>query len=395
MIDVPKGFRFSGVSAGIKADASKNDMALISSGEGCAVAGVYTQNLVVAAPVVLDRQRTPSNSIRGVIVNSGNANACTGQQGFTNAEAMAAATAAEIGCLPEEVLVMSTGIIGVQLPMDKIVEGVKLLNASNGEDEKSLLDAADGFLTTDNGRKTCSRQIDVGSDRITISGIAKGAGMIGINMATFLSVVMTDANIDAATLQSIQSRVIETTFNCVSVEGHTSTNDTFLLMASGAVGDPLNSEQLQEFEAALGEVCLELAKMIPADGEGASHVLAIEVIGTGSDDEARVIAETVANSNLVKTCVAGNDPNWGRIVSAAGYAGVDIDADQIVLHLLGQKLFEHSEPVAFNEAELSAEMKNNREISIRLAVGSGSGKAMIWTSDLTTDYVVFNADYHT
>ena len=394
-MDVPKGFKFAGVSAGIKADSSTKDMTLIAPDGPCAVAGVYTQNLVVAAPVTLDRQRTPSNSIRGVIVNSGNANACTGQQGCANAEAMAASAAAEIGCEAEEVLVMSTGIIGVQLPMEKILDGARHLGSLLGGDGESFLAAADGFLTTDNGRKISSRQVEIGSEQITIAGIAKGAGMIGINMATFLSVVMTDANIDAATLQSIQSRVIQTTFNCVSVEGHTSTNDTFLLMASGAVGNSLSAEELQEFESVLEEVCLDLAKMIPADGEGASHVLEIEVSGAGSNDDARVIAETVANSNLVKTCIAGNDPNWGRIVSAVGYAGIDIDADHIVLHLLGQKLFEHSEPVVFNTAQLSDSMSNNREISIQLRVGSGSGNAKIWTSDLTTDYVVFNADYHT
>ena len=394
-MDVPKGFKFAGVSAGIKADSSKKDMALIASDGPCAVAGVYTQNLVVAAPVTLDRQRTPSNSIRGVIVNSGNANACTGQQGCANAEAMAASAAAEIGCEAEEVLVMSTGIIGVQLPMEKILDGARHLGSLLGGDGESFLAAADGFLTTDNGRKISSRQIDIGSEQITIAGIAKGAGMIGINMATFLSVVMTDAKIDAATLQSIQSRVIQTTFNCVSVEGHTSTNDTFLLMASGAVGNTLSADELQEFESVLEEVCLDLAKMIPADGEGASHVLEIEVSGAGCDHDARVIAETVAHSNLVKTCITGNDPNWGRIVSAVGYAGIDIDADQIVLHLLGQKLFEHSEPVVFNAAKMSSAMRNNREISIQLRVGSGSGNAKIWTSDLTTDYVVFNADYHT
>ena len=394
-MDVPKGFKFAGVSAGIKADSSKKDMALIASDGPCAVAGVYTQNLVVAAPVTLDRQRTPSNSIRGVIVNSGNANACTGQQGCANAEAMAASAAAEIGCEAEEVLVMSTGIIGVQLPMEKILDGARHLGSLLGGDGESFLAAADGFLTTDNGRKISSRQIDIGSEQITIAGIAKGAGMIGINMATFLSVVMTDAKIDAATLQSIQSRVIQTTFNCVSVEGHTSTNDTFLLMASGAVGNSLSAEELQEFESVLEEVCLDLAKMIPADGEGASHVLEIEVSGAGCDHDARVIAETVAHSNLVKTCITGNDPNWGRIVSAVGYAGIDIDADQIVLHLLGQKLFEHSEPVVFNAAKMSSAMRNNREISIQLRVGIGSGNAKIWTSDLTTDYVVFNADYHT
>ena len=394
-MDVPKGFKFAGVSAGIKADSAKKDMALIAPNGPCAVAGVYTQNLVVAAPVTLDRQRTPSNSIRGVIVNSGNANACTGQQGCANAEAMAASAATEIGCEAEEVLVMSTGIIGVQLPMEKILDGARDLGTSLSGDVESFLAAADGFLTTDNGRKISRRQVEIGSEQITIAGIAKGAGMIGINMATFLSVVMTDANIDAATLQSIQSRVIQTTFNCVSVEGHTSTNDTFLLMASGAVGNSLSAKELQEFESVLEEVCLDLAKMIPADGEGASHVLEIEVSGAGSNDDARVIAETVGNSNLVKTCIAGNDPNWGRIVSAVGYAGIDIDADHIVLHLLGQKLFEHSEPVVFNAGQLSNAMSNNREISIQLRVGSGSGNAKIWTSDLTTDYVVFNADYHT
>lgn len=395
MTAIPKGFRFAGVASGIKSDKTKNDMALLYTSEPCAVAGVYTQNLVVAAPVVLDRQRTPGNSFRGVIVNSGNANACTGQQGFENAVEMAQIAAGAIGCDESEVLVMSTGIIGEPLPMDVIRNGAASLIGVSGDDESSLFAAADGILTTDNGRKTASRQIMVNGTPVNICGIAKGAGMIGINMATFLAVVMTDARIDAATLQMIQSNVIESTFNCVSVEGHTSTNDTFLLMANGASETGLDAAAMAQFEIALEEVCLELAKKIPADGEGATHLIEISVTGAPSDEDARRIAETVGNSNLVKTCIAGNDPNWGRIVSAVGYAGVDIDANDIVLHIFEEKLFENSEPIAFEEAALSAKMKSSTEVAIQIGVGHGEGSARIWTSDLTTEYVVFNADYHT
>jgi glutamate N-acetyltransferase/amino-acid N-acetyltransferase len=251
-------------------------------------------------------------------------------------------------------------------------------------------------MTTDKAPKTAMREFDVDGRPIRIWGMAKGAGMIGPNMATMLGVVLTDAAISPVVAQPMLADVAAVTFNCISVDGHTSTNDSLVFMASGAVAhDDMSSQDVATFQQALEEVCTDLARAIADDGEGATHLIEIRIDGASTDDEAICLAQSVANSPLVKTAIAGNDPNWGRIVSAAGYAGIPFDASGVVLRLNGVTLFEDGTPVAFDAEAVSQTMQENREVLIELDFVEGDGVARFWTSDLTKEYVRINADYHT
>ena len=301
---------------------------------------------------------------------------------------------------------MSTGMIGVFLPMDRIAAGATAAAAKLGDDEGAFLSAARGILTTDQGIKVASRSLVVGGGEIRLAGMCKGAGMIGPNMATMLGIVTTDAALSPESAQAALKAAVEDSFNCISVEGHMSTNDTVLLMASGAAGvqgsgfrvqgvTPLTGSELAAFQTALNELCIELAKQIPDDGEGASHLITIHVRGAKTKDDARRIAQTVANSALVKTAVAGGDPNWGRIVSAAGYAGVPFDPAGVGLVVSGHKLYERGAPVAFDAKTVSAAIKASRETTIELTFREGDAAIRFWTSDLNVEYVRFNADYTT
>lgn len=392
MRNIPRGFQFSGVHCGIKQVTEAEDVSLIVADAPCVAAGVYTKNQVVAAPVILDRDRTPSDNIRAIVVNSGNANACTGEEGMRNAGRMIQATANATGTSANQVLVMSTGIIGEQLPIEKIETGVSVAAEKLGREEEHFSAAARGFLTTDTKVKCSFRTID-GSD-VDIAGIAKGSGMIGPNMATMLAAIVTSAALDPATAQRLLSECVDRSFNSINVDGHTSTNDTVLLL-SRAAGSPLDGEPLNLFREELEALCVDLAKQIVEDGEGATHLIEISVSGAANDGDARVIAESIANSPLVKTAIAGNDPNWGRIVSAAGYAGPVIDVQQTTLTLNQVVLFRQGTPVAFDAEGVSNLMKAHRELKVELCVGGGSGNARFWTCDLTHEYVTINAEYHT
>ena len=393
---LPQGFRFGGLHCGIKKNPQKEDLALISCPGGAVAAGVYTQNLVYAAPVALDRARTPSSDIRVVVVNSGNANACTGERGLRDAEEMARLAAEACDAPAEKALVMSTGIIGHFLPMEKIATGVKRCSPELGSDDASFMAAARGILTTDKGTKTTTRAVSIGGRTINIAGMCKGAGMIGPNMATMLGVLLTDARLTPAEAQRVLKDVADASFNCISVEGHTSTNDTLLLLASGATGgEPLSGSGLQTFAQALTEMAIELARQIPDDGEGATHVIAIRVQGTKTRDDARQIASTIADSALVKTAIAGGDPNWGRIVSAAGYAGVKFDPAKVDLAINGHPIYKQGAPLAFDARTVSQSIKASRETAVEITFGEGRDEITFWTSDLTVDYVKFNADYST
>jgi glutamate N-acetyltransferase/amino-acid N-acetyltransferase len=393
---IPRGFRFAGLACGIKEARSKEDLSLIVSDAPAVAAGVYTQNLVCAAPVVVDRARTPSDAIRVVVTNSGNANACTGSRGLADAEEMASLAARACGAKRDQALVMSTGVIGHFLPMDKIREGIPAAVSRLGQDEADFMAAARGILTTDKGTKTAARECSCQGRTVRIAGMAKGAGMIGPRMATMLAVVMTDARLTADVAQKLIQEAAEHSFHCISVEGHTSTNDTLLLLASGAaMAEPLEGESLRVFARELNEVCIELARQIPDDGEGATHLVTIEVRGCASRDAAFRIAKTVADSALIKTAVAGADPNWGRIVSAVGYAGVPLDPAAIQLAINGTTLYREGCPVPFDEARVSESMRSSRETTIQLDCGQGDGSVRFWTSDLTVDYVRFNSDYRT
>ncbi len=394
-IALPKGFRFAATACGIKA-SGKLDVSIFVSDHPCAGAAVTTQNKVVAAPVLLCRKRTPSDNLRAIVVNSGNANACTGTQGDADAVSMCELTEQALGIESHSSLVMSTGVIGRKLPMDKVKLGITTAAAAVGDSEESFLAAADGILTTDQGRKVHTRKLSIGDSTITIAAVAKGAGMIGPNMATMLCVVMTDACLKANDAQRLLQATADLSFNNVSVEGHTSTNDTMALLANGACGGPpLSGEDLETFHAALTEACIELAKLIPADGEGASRLIEVRVSGAEDNASARAICDCVASSNLVKTAICGCDPNWGRIVSAAGYAPVNIENQNISLSVNGIELYKNGEPIAFDETAASKAIAASPTAVIELTVGHGSGQCTHWTSDLTVDYVRFNSEYTT
>lgn len=393
---LPQGFRAAGVYSGVKRNSSKLDLSLVVSDRPATGVGVYTRNLVCAAPVTLDRKRTPSESIRVVAMNSGVANACTGEQGEADARQMASWAAEVCDASETEVLVMSTGVIGAMLPMDKIERGIRMAAEVLSSDDDALTNAARGIMTTDTVPKIRGREVLIGNTTTRITGIAKGAAMIGPNMGTMLSLIMTDAAVRVEDAQVALVDAVDESFHCISVDGHMSTNDTVILLCNGAAGGPqLSGKSLSDFRATLFEVCEDLAQAIPADGEGASHLVTVEVHGCCTRSDALKIGKTIADSPLVKTAIAGADPNWGRIVSAAGYAGVPFDPSKVTLHLNGLLLYERGAPVDFDAEAVSKSIANDRDTSIVLILEEGTESARFWTTDLTTEYVRLNADYHT
>ena len=393
---LPRGFRVGAVHAGIKRNATREDVTLVISDLPATAAGVYTTNLVFAAPVAYDRGLTPGRNFRGVAINSGNANACTGARGLADAEAMAAAAGKQVGAAADEMLVLSTGIIGEFLPLEKITRGLEQAAASLGSDDEAVVRAARGMMTTDTRPKLAGSTFTADGTTYTLFGMAKGAAMIGPRLATMLGVVLTDAAIEPADAERLLREAAEISFNCVSVDGHMSTNDTVLLLANGAAGgNTLHGAGLAAFGAALSAACETLARDMADDGEGATHVMRIEVAGCPSRDAARQVARTIADSPLVKTAVHGADPNWGRIVSAAGYSGVPFDPARARLRLNGTLLFEAGAPVPFDADAVSTSIKAARETLIELDLGSGPGSIRFYSSDLTAEYVHLNADYHT
>ena len=395
-IRVPKGYLVAGVHCGLKQNLRKPDLTLVVSETPATAVGVYTQNLVYAAPVALDRQRTPSERIRVVLVNSGNANACTGPRGLEDAYEMARLAAAAAGAEPDQALVLSTGVIGHYMPMDLIAKGVTLAAAQLGSDEDALLSAARGMMTTNTVHKLAGRTISLRRREIQVTGMVKGAAMMGPNLATMLGLIFTDAALDMASAHAALTEAVADSFNCINVDGHMSTNNTVLLLANGAAGGgTLAGSDLTAFSQALGDLCAELARAIPADGEGASHLITIEVNGCSSRETALQIARTIANSPLVKTAITGADPNWGRIVSAAGYAGVPFDPNMVTLHLNGYLLYEGGTPVDFDAKTVSDSIRHSRDTLIQLQLSEGAAHGRFWTTDLTAEYVRLNADYHT
>jgi glutamate N-acetyltransferase/amino-acid N-acetyltransferase len=399
-IRLPLGFQAAGVYCGVKRNAGKLDLSLLVSDCPAVGVGVYTKNLVCASPVKIDRERTPSEAIRVVAINSGVANACTGEQGDADARQMAAWAAEAVGASPEQALVMSTGVIGTMLPMEKIRAGIMAAAAQLGDDPKSLENAARGIMTTDTVPKVRGREVNIGGVETRVTGIAKGAAMIGPNMSTLLAVLMTDA-------QTALVDAVDESFHCISVDGHMSTNDTVILLANGAAeagqrtgssltpATTLSGKSLADFRATLLEVCEDLAQAIPADGEGATHLVTVEVHGCRTRQDALQISKTIADSPLVKTAIAGADPNWGRIVSAAGYAGVTFDPSKVTLHLNGLLLYERGAPVDFDATAAAKSIAADRDTSIVLLLEEGTAAARFWTTDLTAEYVRLNADYHT
>ncbi len=393
---IPLGFSLSGLHCGIKGDSNKEDLALVLSDTNAVAVGTFTQNRFAAAPVRLNRSRTPSADIRGIVINSGNANACTGDQGDRDARQMAGLAADACQVSERQMLVLSTGVIGQWMPMQQVGGGIARIATQLRADEASVMLAARGMMTTDTHPKVAWRLVGPAENPVHLLGLAKGAAMIGPNMATMLAVLLTDATLDPRIAQQTLGSVVDRSFNAISVDGHTSTNDTVLLLANGRAGAGLlEGDRFDMFRSALQDICAELAQAIVADGEGATHTIQIEVAGCATHEDARRLAQTVANSPLVKTAVTGADPNWGRFVSAAGYAGVDFDPMRVSLHVNGVLLFDKGAPVEHDENEVSESLRTRRDVHLRLMLQEGDASDTFWTTNLTAEYVRLNADYRT
>ena len=391
--DHPLGFTYAAKAAGIK-KSGKPDLALIVADRPARCAGTFTTNQVVAAPVTLTRERIAGGYCQAILVNSGNANACTGAQGMADARRCGALTAAALGIPEELVAVASTGVIGVPLPMARFEEQVPQLAGQLAADQGAAV--AEAIRTTDAFPKISSRQLQVSGQTVRILGLAKGAGMIHPNMATMLAFVMTDAIIAGECLDGALRAAVERTFNRITVDRDTSTNDTVLLLASGAATNPeivAGSASAEEFAVALEAVLLDLAKMIVRDGEGATKLVRIEVCGAKSEADALAVARSVATSALVKTAFFGADANWGRIIAAAGYAGVPVDQAKVRILFNDIPMVENGLGLgAGQEAKATAVLKQ-AEFTVTVDLGLGSGRAYYYTSDLNYDYVKINADY--
>jgi len=395
-VAAPQGFRAAGVSAKIKnLKSTKKDCALVLSDAPAAIAGVFTTNLVKAAPVLWTRDVCARGRARAVFANSGNANACTGDRGLADARATAAHAAAALGVAPEEIAVLSTGVIGVPLPMDRILQGVDACIAalsSNGG-----ADAAQAIVTTDTVPKSMAVEMNIGGRAVRVGAMAKGAGMISPKMATMLCVISTDAPIAFQPLQLALMDAVDQSFNRICVDNDMSTNDTVLCLANGLAGDdPIvpGSPDFAVFAEALREMCTALAQALVRDGEGATKFVAITVEGAASDADAERIARAVAASQLCKTAFFGQDPNWGRIACAAGYSGAAFDPARLCLWIGSVQVLDNGLPATYEEAAAAACMRE-RDIAIRIRVGDGPGRCRFWTSDLSHDYVRINADYRT
>lgn len=393
---LPQGFTTAGVHCGIKDDPAKLDLALFVSETPCTAAGVFTQNRVCGAPVKVSRERVPRNSARAVVISSGNSNACTGQRGLDDAHWMTAEIASRLECPEDDVLVCSTGVIGRFLPRNKLDAGLPLVVENLAETPDAFERAARGMMTTDTVPKQAVREIEIGGQPVRVGGSAKGAAMIGPNMATMLSVVMTDATLAPDEADALLRHAVDRSFNCISVEGHTSTSDSVILLANGAAGTgALGDTDRQALQQALCEVTTELAQAIVRDGEGADHFVTLDVTGLRTREEAFRLAKTVADSALVKTAIAGADPNWGRIISAAGYAGVDLREEDLTLAINGTLIYERGAPSDYDERAVSESMRTNRDVHIELRLPHGEEAVRYWTSDLTEEYVRLNAEYTT
>ncbi len=392
-----KGFKTSGICSGIKKDSSKKDLMLIYSEVPAAAAGVFTLNLASAAPVILSKQRMTHDFHQAVLVNSGNANACTGELGLQNAVAATSLAADALGIEPGSVLNASTGIIGVQLPMAPFQKNMEKLVESLTD--SSSMDAPEAIMTTDTFPKTASRKILLGGKSVTLSGFSKGSGMIHPNMATMLGFILTDAAIEKTLLQKALSEAAALSFNQVSVDGDTSTNDCALVLANGMAGNIKISDAGADyaiFSQALTEVCIDLAKLIAKDGEGATKMLESRVNGALDERTAQILAKSVIGSSLVKAAFFGNDANWGRIVCALGYAGVPVDLSTAKVTLISEggsiMVYDQGAGIVFDE-DLALKVLQCPVIIIQIDLKDGTGAGVAWGCDLTYDYVKINGDY--
>lgn len=398
-ITVVPGFEAAAAAAQIKYEG-RTDMALIYSSVPCVAAGTFTTNVVKAAPVKWDQKIVKQGgAVQAIIVNSGIANACTGEEGMQYCEETAQTAAEVFGIQKEQVLVSSTGVIGKQLPMEKIQAGIHMLAQAKGNDKLCGAEAAEAILTTDTHKKEAAVQLEIGGKTVTIGAMAKGSGMIHPNMCTMLSFLVTDAVIEKEVLQKVLSEDVEETYNMISVDGDTSTNDTVLFLANGlAQNAPIcpGTEEYKAFAAAVHTVNEQLAKAIAGDGEGATALLEVEVVGAADKEQAKKVSKSVVCSNLTKTAVAGHDANWGRILCAMGYAGVSFVPEQVDLFLESAagtiQILSDGMALPYSE-EKATEILSEEKVKILADLKLGDGKATAWGCDLTHGYIDINADY--
>jgi glutamate N-acetyltransferase / amino-acid N-acetyltransferase len=395
---LPRGFRFAATACGLKKTGAL-DLGLFSSDVPASAAAVFTQNLVVAAPVTLSKKhlQLSKGRMRAVVVNAGNANCATGAQGDAASQRTVEETARRLGLPTQEVFVCSTGVIGVQLPVEKILRALPSLARNRRPSMRSFAELSLAICTTDTRPKTAAASFKMAGKRIHFVGCAKGAGMIHPNMATTLAFVVTDAAISPSLLKKTLQDITSRTFNSISVDGDTSTNDTLLVLANGEAGAPsikAGTRAHRAFSAALEAVCRSLALQIVADGEGAQRVIEIEVRHAKTETGAKRIAETIATSPLVKTAFAGGDPNWGRIFSAAGRSGVKFDPALVDIKMAGIAVLRRGQPVDFNERAASNKLLADH-VPLIVDLHAGTATARYWTCDFTAEYVRINASYRT
>jgi glutamate N-acetyltransferase / amino-acid N-acetyltransferase len=395
--DLPRGFTYAAAHCGLK--KHKLDVGILVSETPATAAAMFTTNQVVAAPVVLSRAhlKKSRNKMRAVIVNSGNANCCSGEEGLAASEATARKLAEEIGDLdPSQILVCSTGVIGAPLRVERIIDAVPQLVSARDADANKFEEFSRAIMTTDTQPKWAAAKCRIGRKQVRILGCAKGSGMIHPNMATMLAFLATDAALPAALLARLLQAAVRPTFNCITVDGDTSTNDSVILLANGQSGATIKTEgeDYQSLGEALQSVCKSLALAIVTDGEGAQRVIEIEVRGAPSDKAADQIARTIANSPLVKTAFAGADPNWGRILAAAGRAGVPFNYERVDIWLAGMEVCRRGREYPFDE-QLAHEQLLTKHVPVLVDLRAGQGSARIWTCDFTREYVHINASYRT
>lgn len=399
-VTAAQGFQAAGIHAGVKtSNTDKKDIALIYSETPCNVGAMFTTNVVKAAPVLYDIEILKKGVAQAVFVNSGNANACTGSQGHEDVKTTAQKVGESLGIADDLVLVSSTGVIGHNLPMDRILAGVKAaagsLSAENGHS------AAQAILTTDLNTKEMALKIDLGGIEATIGGMAKGSGMICPNMATMLAFITTDAAIDQDVLQSALNEAVAISFNQISVDGDMSTNDSVILLANGMAGNKKITQDSQDYKVfvdALSRICVYLAKKIARDGEGANHLLQVQVEGAKTSEDARKMAKSVVSSSLVKAAIFGKDANWGRVICAAGYSGVKFDPNKVDITLQSYQgkfmVAKDGGGLEFDEG-YAAKVLSDEEITVVINLKEGNAQGLAWGCDLSYDYVKINADYRT
>ncbi len=398
-VTAAKGFEAASTAAGIKYK-DRTDMALIYSQAPCVSAGTFTRNVVKAAPVKWDRQVVDSGAmVQAVVVNSGIANACTGSEGFGYCKDTAEAAARILDISPEGVLIGSTGVIGKQLPIDRLTAGIEALAAKKNDSIENGTEAAKAIMTTDTREKELAVTIEVGGKTVTVGGMAKGSGMIHPNMCTMLAFITTDAAITKDALQKALSQDVDDTYNMISVDGDTSTNDTAVLLANGLAENPVieyGSEDYKKFAEALHVINEYLAKMIAGDGEGATALFEVKAVGCESLSQAKTLAKAIVCSNLTKTAIAGHDANWGRILCAMGYSGADFDPEKVDLFFESAngkiQIIENGTAVDYSEEE-ATKILSAKEVTAIADVKMGDQKATAWGCDLTHGYIEINADY--